>query len=198
MNIYRKAVLSFSSYLCCKSAIQVSSTQTVTICMYKKVAFCLQHRVFLSSVLILITFAQPVDISHPHGNHNLILIKIHSTLFYISAWHDLITSYTYIFIITNFVFQNTILYWNLSSFTFIWLILNQYYILLITVSAFLITSGTVIPWHVSIVISIVQYIAHTFQCDDQVIEMYIISKPSDNRSLGWTFWQLQPVAFYTA
>ena len=40
--------------------------------MYEKEAFCLQHGVFLSSVLIQITFAQSFDIIHPHGNNNLI------------------------------------------------------------------------------------------------------------------------------
>ncbi len=49
---------------------------------------------------------------------------------------------------------------------------------------FLIFKNSTTRAYDSIVISIVNYIAHNFQCDDQVMTMYIISKRSDNRSLG--------------
>ena len=49
--------------------------------------------------------------------------------------------------------------------------------------------------HNSIPISIVKYLARILQCDDQIITMYIITKRFDNRSLCYTFRQLQLVGF---
>ncbi len=85
------SILPFSSYLCCKSVMQVVYTRTLTICMYEKVVFCLQHPVSLSNVLILTAFPKRFDATHHHDHKKLVFWSKYTpnNFTHSTVWHDL-------------------------------------------------------------------------------------------------------------